>query len=334
VSIPCGTAVYKMKCFHHHLPRRRRACVATIGIFDGIHRGHRYILQEAVSQAGRMGLESLVITFDIAPQQFLQKAKLANAWSVRKPFIGYISDYRQKVFHIASCGIDYLWFLRTSRRLLELSGRDFVAYICRYFAIKKLIVGEDFRFGYAGSCAAGDLKRFSHEFGFLLQIISKRSKNKKVISSSLIRELIHEGKVKELTSFLGRPFALRGCVVEGKRLGGQIGFPTANVSSGDYVAPKQGVYAAYVVVKKKLFLAAVFVNKKKIKGPVTIEAHLIGINKNILGEIITIIFLEYIRRPLFFRSLTSLGYAIQKDLAHIAAKYSTAKASRTQLLVL
>ena len=322
-----------MKVLYHQLPRRRRACIATIGIFDGIHYGHQYILKQLVNQAGRHNLAALVITFDVAPQQFLQKTHLANAWSSRKSFTGYISDNHQKIFHIAACGVDYLWFLKTNRKLLELKGRDFIAYICRYFSIKKLIVGEDFRFGYAGSCDASDLKKFSYEFGFSVQILRKRSKNKKIISSSLIRNLIQQGKAKELVSFLGRPFALRGRVVKGKRLGRRLGFPTANVSSGSYSVPLQGIYAAYVALRKKLFLAAVFVNKKQAKKPAVIEAHLIGFHKNILGEIITIIFLEYLRKARIFRSPAPLCYAIQKDIRHISAKYSIAKAPRTQLLV-
>jgi len=322
-----------MKVLYHHLPRRRRACIATIGVFDGIHLGHKYILRQLAKQAGRQNLAALVITFDIAPQQFLQKAHLANAWSARKPFSGYISDNHQKISHIASCGIDCLWFLKTNRRLLELKGRDFIVYICKYFSIRKIIVGEDFRFGYAGSCGISDLKKFSDEFGFSMQILRKRSKNKKIVSSSLIRKLIQEGKVKELIAFLGRPFALRGRVVEGRRVGRRLGFPTANVDSGNYSMPLPGVYAAYAAVRKKLFLAAVFVNDKQAKKSAIIEAHLIGLHKNILGEIITIVFLEYLRKARIFRSLAPLRSAIRKDICRISAKYSIAKAPRTQLLV-
>lgn len=323
-----------MKVLHYHLPRRRRGCIATIGVFDGIHHGHRYLLRQLTRQAGRRNLAAVVITFDVAPQQFLQKFHLANAWSVRKRFSGYITDRLQKVAYIAACGVDYLWFLRTNRRLLELTGRDFIAYICKYFLIKKLIVGEDFRFGYAGSCGVNDLKRLSREFGFSLQILRKRSKNKKIISSSLIRELIQEGRVKELISFLGRPFALRAKVEKGRRVGRRLGFPTANISSGDYVVPLEGVYAGYALVQKKLFLAAIFVSRKKVRAQALLEAYLIGFHKNILGQMITIIFLEYLRKKRTFSSLVSLREAIKGDVDYISAKYSIAKAYRTQPLVL
>jgi riboflavin kinase/FMN adenylyltransferase len=122
-------------------------------------------------------------------------------------------------------------------------------------------------------------------------------------------------------------------VEKGRRVGRRLGFPTANASSGDYVVPLEGVYAAYAVVRKKLFLAAVFVSRKQAKRQALVEAYLIGFHKNILGQIITMVFLEYLRKTRIFPSSASLRHAIQEDIRHISAKYSIAKAPRTQLLV-
>ena len=128
-----------MKLIYEKLPSRRQKCIATIGVFDGIHLGHQHILKTLKTYAKKHKVKSLAITFDCPPQIIL-----------KKPFDGCITNFCEKVDTFKKSGIDYLWLLKTSPKLLKLSGDKFIDYIMKRFDIRTLIVGEDFRFGYGG----------------------------------------------------------------------------------------------------------------------------------------------------------------------------------------
>ncbi len=135
-------------------------------------------------------------------------------------------------------------------------------------------------------------------------------------SSSLVKELIKKAQFKEVKEVLGRDYQLKGKVKKGKGLGRQLGFPTANLESGDYVLPSWGVYAAYTKVGSRRFLSAVNLGKDGL------ETHLVNFSENILGEAISITFLEKIRPELDFQSQAKLAESIQKDIQFITSKYS------------
>lgn len=314
-----------MRVISNRLPFKKVRCVATVGVFDGIHLGHQFILKKVKETARKKGLAALLITFDIPPQQFLSKKNLLHHRRPEKAFTGSLTARDEKTALISSLGIDYLWFLKTKKSLLSLSARDFINYIQRYFKIEKLIVGDDFRFGHRGRGDLRRLKLLANEHRFELSIIKKKANNKKVISSSLIRQLIQKGQLKEAKQLLGRNFSLRGKVFKGKGRGLRLGFPTANIFASDYVIPACAVYAASVVLEKKIYLAAVNVGLRptfcKIKGPI-IEAHILNLKKNILGKIIKIVFLEKIRKEKKFSSSKALKTAIGKDIKYVTAKYS------------
>ncbi|MBU2044828.1 MAG: riboflavin biosynthesis protein RibF [Candidatus Omnitrophica bacterium] len=314
-----------MKVIYKKLPSKKSACVATIGVFDGIHRGHQYILRKTKKLARKAKARALLITFDIAPQQFLLRQGLQNSWRRTKAFSGALCDFIQKVDLVKLEGIDCLWFLKTSRRLLELKPAAFLSYVFRYFKIKELIVGEDFRFGYAGRGDPFYLNQAATHFGFKLSVIPKVKLKRQVLSSSLIRQKILTANFKEAKLFLGRDFSLKGKVVRGKGIGKSLSFPTANISSGDYLLPPRGVYAAYLILGKRKYLTAVNIGKTptlKLSRQYTLEAHLINFNKNILGKTVEIIFLDKIRDERKFFDRSSLQFAIAKDIRRITSKYS------------
>ncbi len=314
-----------MKVIFNKLPFKRVKCVATVGVFDGIHLGHQFILKKVRETARRKGLSSLLITFDIPPQQFLNKEKLLHHRRPEKAFIGSLTGRDEKIDLVSSLGIDYLWFLRTKRSLLRLSAKSFINYIQKYFNIKKLIVGEDFRFGHKGTGDLSDLGKLAREHRFNLSIIRKKAKNNKIISSSLIRQLIQKGKLSQAKQLLGRCFSLKGRVVKGRGIGSKLGFPTANISASDYLIPACGVYAAYVILGKKTYLSAINIGIMsrlgKAKGLV-VEAHILNFKKNILGKPIKIVFLEKLREEKKFSSSGDLINTISKDIKHLTSKYS------------
>lgn len=314
-----------MKVIYKKLPSKRTNCVATIGTFDGIHKGHKFILAKVKAKAKKTKVKSLVITFDTAPQQFLRRAHLHNAWPSTKTFSGVICDLEQKIRLIQPLDVDYLWFLKTNRRLLEFKPEQFLNYIFGYFAIKELIVGEDFRFGYAGRGDITYLKTVAKTRGFRLTVLTKTRVKRRPISSSLIRQYVRAAKLKQIKQFLGREFSLKGKVVKGRGVGKLLSFPTANIFSADFVVPAKGVYAGYVILGSKKYLAAINIGQSPTlttRRKCLVEVHIIKFNKNILGKTIEIVFLERLRNERKFANRTALKSAIAKDILAITSKYS------------
>lgn len=303
-----------MRTIYKKLPSERKRCTATIGVFDGIHRGHQHILRTVKKEAEKNKLASLVITFDIPPQKVLGKH-----------FLGCITSFDEKKRLIALLGIDYLWVLKTSRPLLGLSGEKFIQHVLKYFDIKKLIVGEDFRFGYKERSDICALGAFARKYRFILKTVRKKQKARIVISSSCIREVIEKGNFNKAQALLGRDYSLRGEVVKGKGVGKRIGFPTANIYASDYAIPQEGVYAGYTKINKNKYLVAVNIGRQPTVSSaqrVTLEAHIINFRKNILGKSIEVVFLERVRGEKKFSSLKKLQQAIHKDICTVRRRYS------------
>lgn len=314
-----------MKATCAKLPSKKKRYTAAIGIFDGIHTGHRFILEKLKKQAHLRNRAPLVITFSIPPQQFLNKDLISHGHRIRKKFLGCLTGPKQKKSFIKDLGINDVWFLKTNQGLLKMPAEDFINYIRGNFKIEEFIVGDDFRFGYAGRAGVSCLKSLALKKGFKARIINKKRKDKKIVSSSLIRELVMKGELKEAEKFLGREFSLEGKVSGGNKMGSKLGFPTANIYSLDYVTPPEGVYAARAAVGKREYLAAVNIGKRptitRAKKAV-IEVHIINFNKNILGKTLQVTFLKKLREEKKFSSKALLKKAIRKDLDYITSKYS------------
>lgn len=305
-----------MRVIYKKLPSKRIDCVATIGVFDGIHLGHRFILEKLKRLARDKNIPSLIITFDTPPQIILQNKKPNS----KKNFQGLLVDFEDKKNIISKLGINYLWFLKTTKSFLKFSGHDFINYIYKYFRLKHIIVGRDFRFGYKGHSGINYLKKISKKYGFKVTVIKKMHKDRKTISSSLIRHLIENADFKKIENFLSRNYYLKGKVVKGSGYGKRLGFPTANIDYGNYVIAKGGVYAAVIKIGKLKYLCAVnigvrpTINKSSEK---VLEAYIINFNKNIVGKKIKLRFIEKIRDEKKFRSKKSLINAIRKDILYI-----------------
>ncbi|MFA7677127.1 MAG: bifunctional riboflavin kinase/FAD synthetase [Candidatus Omnitrophota bacterium] len=314
-----------MKVIYKKLPLKPKKCVATIGVFDGIHLGHKFIIGKVISEAKKRRISSLAITFDCLPQQFLTLHHARNTWKPRKKFFGYITSLKQKVSSMRLLGLDYLWLLKTGEPLLELTSRKFMEHIFKFFDIEMLFVGQDFRFGKSGQGNIKELKALAKEYNCKLSVLKKKKIHAQKISSSRIRQLINRGSVLEAEKNLGRAFSLQGRVKRGESFGTKLGFPTANIRTFDYVVPAQGVYAARAVLGAETYLAAVNIGRsptvKESLWP-TVEAHIIGFNRNIMGKTIEVVFLERIRSEKTFPSIDELRKAITKDIHFITSKYS------------
>ncbi|MCM8786721.1 MAG: bifunctional riboflavin kinase/FAD synthetase [Candidatus Omnitrophica bacterium] len=284
-------------------------CVATIGVFDGVHLGHKFIIQKVKEQAETLKIFSLVITFDIPPQIILNKH-----------FLGCISNLKDKKKLIATLGIDYLLILKTSKKLLKLTAVEFLDGLSRYFFITKLIVGEGFSFGHNRSATISTLRSLAKKYKFDLEIIKRQKKDGRIISSTFIRKCIRKAAFKTVYKFLDRNYYLSGVVKRGSGLGKKIGFPTANIDFSNYVLPYNGVYIGLAYIKNKYYMAAINIGTKPTvsnEKKITVEAHIISFKKNILDEKIKIIFIKKIRREKKFFSILKLKNAISKDVSYI-----------------
>ncbi|MBU1121356.1 MAG: bifunctional riboflavin kinase/FAD synthetase [Candidatus Omnitrophota bacterium] len=302
-----------MKVIYKNLPASKKECIAAIGVFDGVHLGHQYILNKLIQESEEEGRQSLLITFDIPPKMILNKT-----------FPGCITSSEDKKSIIKSMGVDYLWFLKTHSSFLKQSGKEFIGYILENFKIKKFIVGSDFRFGYKGETDVKRFRQYGDEYGFKVDALKKISWHNQIVSSTLIRKLIKTGEFKEAEKFLGRKYVLTGSVHRGMRYGQKLGFPTANIDPFDYVVPSNGVYVAVVGVDKKNYLSAVNIGVRptiRNSQKRVIEAHMLDFNKDILGKTITVVFLEKIREEKKFSRAEKLKEAIAWDVYCIKEKF-------------
>jgi len=308
-----------MKVIYGKLPSRKRACIATIGLFDGVHFGHQFLLRQVHQEASKRHLASLAITFDVPPQRFA-----AIRTTSKNIALGLLTDLEDKETIFASLGIDCLWLLKTNNRLLKLSGEQFLQYLLRYFLIKKIIVGEDFRFGYQGHGNWRTLKKLSRRYGLKVSVIEKRRKHGIVVSSSLIREYIKRAAFTSAKAMLGRDYCLKGKIIQGSGYGKLLGFPTANIHPFDYIVPSSGVYAGIAQIERRAFVCALNIGLRPTVNRAerdVIEAHLINFSGNILGKVIRIFFLEKIRLEKKFSSQEALQKAILRDINYINKTY-------------
>ncbi|UCC94327.1 MAG: bifunctional riboflavin kinase/FAD synthetase [Candidatus Omnitrophota bacterium] len=292
----------------------KKQYVATIGVFDGVHLGHKFIFETVKRIARQYRIPSLVITFNIPPKKLLSNK-----------FYGYLTYPEEKINIIKSLRITRIWVLKTSLSLLNFSGEQFIEYILNHFSIHTLIVGEDFRFGKDGKCDARYLKKLSRRYDFTLIVIEKKKKQGMVISSTRIRELIKSAQFKKAKILLGRDYVLSGKVVPGHGWGKKLGFPTVNIAPSHYVVPPKGVYAGWAIIERKTYPCAFNLGTRPTVSKskkLVLEGHLIGFRKNVLGKTIRVVFSHKIRIEQKFSSLQKLRTAIQSDVTYIQRKYS------------
>ncbi len=291
--------------------------ILTIGTFDGVHLGHRKILERVVARAKEENLESVVLTFFPHPRMVLQE----------KSEIKLLNTIEEKIQLFEKIGIDYLIIHPFNYKFSRLSAEDFVKEILvETFNIQKIIIGYDHRFGRNRTADIDDLIVFGEEHHFDVEQISVEEINEIAISSTKIRTAILEGNIKLANQYLGYRYSFSGKVVQGKQLGRTIGFPTANIQiNEDYkLIPKNGVYIVKSQIDGKQVYGMMNIGTRPtVDGKnQTIEVHFLNFNKDIYGSTLEIVLLDYIREEAKFNSLDDLKAQINKDQA-LALLYIT-----------
>jgi len=285
--------------------------VITVGTFDGIHLGHQKIFSNVKALAKKLNGESVVFTFWPHPRMVLD---------LKGDKVMMLNSIKEKIELIEKQGIDNLIIYPFDKNFSKLSYCDFVENLL-YLKIKMkgLIVGYDHKFGHDREGNFNKLKTCANLYGAEIQKIEALSHNGINISSTLIRNLLLEGNVEKANNYLSANFSLMGKVVEGKKLGRNIGFPTANIhiENAYKIVPKKGVYAVEIEHNNKRYHGMMNVGVRptlnESKQTQTIETHIFNFNHDIYNSFLKIIFYKRIRNEMKFNGIEELKKQLAKD---------------------
>lgn len=291
-----------------------RPNVATIGFFDGVHRGHRFLIEQVCRVAAARGLASSVITFPVHPRKVMQPGFHPEL----------LTTCDEKVTLLAGTGIDYCVMLDFTLDLACLSAKQFMAILKDKYRVQALVIGYDHRFGHNRSEGFDDYVRYGQELGIEVILAQAYSDGGMTVSSSAIRRLLSEGNVSEAENCLGYRFFLDGMVVNGYHVGHKIGFPTANLHVGDSekLVPADGVYAVYVFLGEEKYAGMLSIGYRPTLNNGlnrSIEVHIFHFNTDIYNRRIRISFVRRTRSELKFESIEALVRQLRKDEEEIAA---------------
>lgn len=285
----------------------------AVGKFDGLHLGHRAVVAQLRELAGERGLCAVVVTFDRNPQRVVRP-------KVRpRPVV----STAQKTELLADAGVDATLVLRFDERRSHQTPEDFVREVLvNALQARAVLCGADFRFGVGGAGDLELLRRLGVELGFEVVLIDDVGVGTGRISSTRIRDLVTEGRVAEAAELLGRPPAIRSVVVEGKRMGRELGYPTANLDPHriEGLVPADGVYACRAVVDGVVYGAAVSIGDNPTFDGVPehqVEAHLFDQDLDLYGRVVELRFIAHVRPMLKFDGIDELVAALRRDDATI-----------------
>ena len=287
-----------------------RPCVATIGFFDGVHRGHQFLIANVMEEARKAGLQSLVITFDRHPRQVLSQNYQPRL----------LTTLERKLQLLSLTGVDNVAVLHFTKDMAALSARDFMQQILHdKLYVRELIIGYDNRFGHNRAEGFEDYVGYGKEMGIKVMQSTPFSVGNIKVSSSLTRSFLEGGEVEMAARCLGRPYELSGTVVKGFQQGRKLGFPTANLDTGDsmLLIPKGGVYAVKASVDdhQRLMPAMMDIGTRPTYGgtKLSLETNIFNFHGCLYGKPLSVQFIKRIRDDIKFDSIEALAAQIQKD---------------------
>lgn len=285
------------------------AVAATVGFFDGVHSGHRFLIEQLKNIAREKGLPSAIVTFPIHPRKVLQ--------SDFQPDL--LNDFQEKLFQLSGTGIDYCFVIDFTEELSQLTAKDFIRDILfQKLHVKILLVGYDHKFG---KDRLGDVDQYIiYGKECRMEVIKATPLvcSQAYVSSTLIRKLLGEGKIKEANKMLTYSYSLEGIVVDGNKLGRKIGFPTANIEllEKNKLIPPMGVYAVWVYFNHFRYKGMLYIGNRPTipqQEGLRIEVNLLDFNKNLYGEKLTVELVEFLREDMKFDNLEELVNQLEKD---------------------
>ncbi len=281
----------------------------TIGSFDGVHIGHQQLIRDLVDGAHSTGMQAVVLTFYPHPAEVLRGL----------PELFYLTTPEEKAEHLEKLGVDFVITIPFDTKLASLTALEFMQYIGRFINIRQLLVGKGFALGKDRSGTADVLAEIGIEIGYRLQEIVPFTTNGEIVSSSLIRSLLREGKIREANAMLGRYYSVVGDVHHGDGRGHAIGFPTANVSlPPKRLLPKNGVYVCQVVWSDKSRSAVCNIGIRPTfetgETLPVLEVHLLDFKDDLYNLSLRVRFIDRLRDENKFSSVQELIQQIEADI--------------------
>lgn len=291
-----------------NIPQSIKGAFVTIGNFDGVHLGHKFIFDKLVKESGKVKKKSVVITFDPNPKMVLHPD--------RRPFY-LISTLEEKIHLLDSLNIDAVIIIPFSLEYAKTSAESFVREVLwEKLHVKKVFIGHDYTFGKGKEGDEKFLSMFGKKLGFDMEVIEAVKINHTIASSTRIRNAILEGDVKTAAILLGRHFNLSGTVIQGHHRGGNMGIHTANIEPEKVLVPASGVYAVIVEFNKDRYQGMLNIgfNPTFEDKILSIEVHILKFNQDIYGERLDILFIERLRDEIKFDSVEKLIDQIKQDI--------------------
>ncbi|HEY7535143.1 MAG TPA: bifunctional riboflavin kinase/FAD synthetase [Thermodesulfobacteriota bacterium] len=279
---------------------------ATIGIFDGVHIGHRRLIGLLKEDAREKNASSCIITFHPHPQKVLRGID-----------IPLIIPLRERFKLLEKEGVDVTVCYSFTREFATVSAREFVSgMLVRKLRIKSMFVGPDFFFGRNREGNLNLLKDMGKEYNFETRKVEPAFLDGELVSSTAIRRLLEEGMVRKAARFLGKPFSIEGTVKEGERRGRKLGFPTANVDTDWEMLPKRGVYVTWAHIDEERYESITNVGVRPTFGEnkLLVETHIIDFKGDLYGKPIRVEFMDRLRDERRFESIDELVAQISRDV--------------------
>lgn len=276
----------------NNMPVKNEGLSLALGNFDGVHRGHQRLFVETSLNSSR---DAAALFFD-------------------EPFLSgpYLSSLDDKLRHALSSRLDALYVLQDAKSIYSLTPEEFIEKILLPLGTRRVVVGEDFRFGRGGVGDADTLRRY-----FDVDVVPLLLENGEKVSSTAAKHYLSLGDIEKTTSLLGRPYEISGVVGEGFHNGAKIGYPTANIHSDfPYVLPRPGVYAGVIYLSGKAYRAMINVGLNPTVGALSkplVEVHVLDYEEDCYGKKAYVGFLAYVREEKKFASLDELGKQLRED---------------------
>ena len=285
--------------------------VVTLGIFDGVHMGHKTVIGELIRRAGEINGESVILSFDPHPRLVL---------SGNRKDLALLTTLDEKIELLDKTNVDHLVIIRFDRDFSNRTACNFVEEVLvKKINTRDIIVGFNNHFGKRGEGNFETIRKCAEEHYFHLEKVRAINSENIVISSSSIREFLLNGNLEKANNLLGYSYFLKGKVISGKQLGREIGYPTANIrpENDNKLIPGNGVYAVEVLLRNDEFkgVLSIGVNPTVTRGsgPRTIEVNILGFDGELYGEDIIIRFRYRIRDELCFETIDALAEQIEAD---------------------
>lgn len=298
-----------MEIFRHIEDHRLRLTrsIVTMGNFDGLHLGHQCLIRNAVEEARRLGIPSVVLTFEPHPLKILAPERAPKL----------ILAHKDKMQLLQSFGIDIVVIQTFDLSFARLPAETFVRnFLIDRLHIEKIWVGTDFRFGQGRKGTISDLVGWGDELGFKVGAVDPILVGGVRVGSSKIRQFVEDGRVDEAERMLGRYHFISGKVVTGHHRGRGLGFPTANISTRTEVIPLDGIYATIIEIgaKRCLSVSNIGVNPTFGSGPRAVESFILDFDRDIYGEPLRLYFVKRIRPEKKFASVEQLVAQMHDDV--------------------